>query len=134
MHLHGTPGNIGGFGMDFGGIFVILGISILSSLSCKNSTVEMIKRYGTIARLKGYVSPARWVRRLFKLKKCLIPRYLYFELILSLLFALLGPMNLIIGLFVGGDPDIMGILVMFHICLIIINMVFFSVMSFRLKK
>lgn len=122
--------------MDFGYIFMFLGISILSSLNCKNSAVGMIERLGTNSRHypKGYITPAKWVRALFKIKQRLIPRYLYFELILSLFFALLGPINLIICVIVDCAPDIVGILVMLHICLVVINMVYFSILSFRLKR
>lgn len=122
--------------MDFGYIFMFLGISTLSSLNCKNSAIGMIERHGTDSPRypKGYITPAKWVRALFKIKQSLIPKYLYFELILSLFFALLGPINLIICIVVDGAPDIVGILVMFHICLVIINMVCFSFLSFRLKR
>ena len=122
--------------MDFGYVFMFLGISILSCLNCKNSAIGMIERLGINSRIypKGYINPAKWVRQLFKLKQSVIPRYLYFELILSLVFALIGPINLIISVAVDCDPDIVGMLVMFHICLVIINMIYFSILSFRLKR
>ena len=92
----------------------------------------MIEKLGTNSRRypKGYIIPAKWVRTLFKLKQRVIPRYLYFELILSLFFVLLGPLNLIICAVVSCDPNIVGILIMFHICLVILDAVFFVVLSF----
>ena len=122
--------------MDFGYVFMFLGISILSSLNCKNSAIGMIEKIGINSRHypKGYTNPAKWVRALFKIKQRVIPRYLYFELILSLIFALIGPINLIICVAVDCAPDIVGILVMLHICLVIINMIYFSILSFRLKR
>lgn len=122
--------------MDFGYVFMFLGISILSSLNCKNSAIGMIERIGTNSRHypKGYTNPAKWVRVLFKIKQRVIPRYLYFELILSLIFALIGPISLIICVAVDCAPDIVGILIMLHICLVVINMIYFSILSFRLKR
>ena len=115
---------------------MFLGISILSSMNCKNSALGMIERIGTNTKHypKGYIAPAKWVRRLFKVKQLFIPRYLYFELILSLFFAGLGPVNLMICILVDCAPDIVGILVMLHICLVIFNMIFFSISSSLLKK
>ena len=111
--------------MDFGDVFMFIGLSILSSLNCKNSAIGMIESLGINPRRypKGYIKTAKWVRRLFKIKQCVIPRYLYFELMLSLIFALIGPINLVICIAVDCIPGIVGILVLIHICLIIINMV-----------
>ena len=122
--------------MDLGYIFMFLGISILSSLNCKNSAIGMIERIGKNSRHypKGYTKPAKWVRTLFKIKQREIPRYLYFELIISLIFALIGPINLIICIAVNCTPDVVGILVMLHVCLVIINMFCFSILSFRFKR
>ena len=115
---------------------MFLGISILSSMNCKNSAIGMIERIGTNTTRypKGYIAPAKWVRTLFKVKQHFIPRYLYFELILSLFFAGLGPINLMICAIVDCAPDIVGILVMLHICLVVFNMIFFSILSSVLKK
>jgi hypothetical protein len=124
--------------MDFGYVFMFLGISILSSLNCKNSAIGMIKRIGINLNSRhyprGYTNPAKWVRALFKIKQRVIPRYLYFQLILSLIFALMGPINLIICITTGCDPDIVGILVMLHCCLVLIDTIYFSIQSFRLKR
>lgn len=117
-------------------IFVFLGISILSSMNCRNSAIGMIERIGTnsLHYPKGYIAPAKWVRTVFKLTQRLIPRYLYFELILSLFFAALGPVNLMICIIVGCSANIVGILVMIHICLVVVNMIFFSIASSLMKK
>ena len=122
--------------MDFGYVFMFLGISILSSLNCKNSAIGMIERIGINSRHypKGYANPAKWIRSLFKIKQRVIPRFLYFQLILSLVFALMGPINLIICIAVDCSPDIVGILVMLHCCLIIIDTIYFAIMSFLLGK
>lgn len=122
--------------MDFGYIFMFLGIAILSSMNCKNSSIGMIESVGKTSRHypKWYIRPARWVRKLFNIKQHEIPRYLYFELFLSLFLALLGPINLIICAATHCNPGVVGILIMFHACLIIINMVFFSIMSLLLKR
>ena len=123
--------------MDFGYIFMFLGIAILSSMNCKNSSIGMIESVGKTSRHypKWYIRPARWVRKLFNIKhQHEIPRYLYFELFLSIFFALLGPINLIICAATHCNPSVVGILLLFHACLIIINMVFYSIMSLLLKR
>ena len=122
--------------MDSGYIFIFLGISILSSINCKNSSIGMIKKIGmnSIYYPKGYIVPGKWIKTVFKLTQRLIPRYFYFELILSLFFAALGPINIMICLIADGSTNVVGVLIMIHICLVIVNTIFFSITSSLMKK
>lgn len=124
--------------VDFELIFFYLGATVLSCINCRNSTVGMIKEIGINPRSryypKHYIIPKRWMRNLFHIKQRAIPRYLYFELLVSLLFLVLGLLNIVIFIAVGCDKSITGILIIFHICLIIINMIFFSIVSLIFKK
>ena len=116
--------------MDY--VLMFLAISILSSLGCKNSAIEMIERIKTNSRRfpKGYTTTPKWVRARFKIKQRVIPRYLYFELILSIIYALMCPINLIICVAVDFSPYIVVVLVMIHSCLIIIDRISFIILSF----
>ena len=122
--------------MDIGYVFMFLGISILSSINCRNSAIGTIKRIGTNSTHypKGYIDNPKWVRYVFKLTQRVIPRYLFFELILSLFFAVLGPVNLMICIVVDCSTNVVGILVMIHICLVILNMIYFSIVTALMKK
>ena len=122
--------------MDGRYVFLFLGIAILSSLSCRNSAKGMIKEIGTNSPHypKGYIVPAKWARTVFMLKQQSIPRYLYFELILSLFFAALGPVNLLICIISDYSARIVGILVMLHVCLIIVDTIVFAITSSFMKK
>lgn len=122
--------------MDFILIFFYLGATVLSYMDCRNSTVGMIKEIGINSRYypKHYIIPKRWMKNLFHIKQRVIPRYLYFELLVSLFFIILGLHNIVIFIAVGCDKSITGILIMIHMCLIIINMIFFSIMSLLFKK
>lgn len=122
--------------MAFELIFFYFGAVVLSYMNCRNSTVGMIKEIGTSSRYypKHYIIPKRWMKKLFQIKQHAIPRYLYFELLVSLFFIILGLTNIVIFIAVGCDKPITGILIMFHFCLIIINGIFFSIMSLFFKK
>lgn len=113
--------------MVFEYIFIFLGIAVLSCMDCRNSAVGMIKEIGTNSRYypKHYIIPKRWMQTLFHIKQHAIPRYLYFELLLSLFFLTLGLLNIVICIAVTFDKSITSILIMFHACLIIGNMIFF---------
>ena len=76
-----------------------------------------------------YLKPKRWIRNIFHIKKHKIPRYLYFELLLSLFFLALGPLNIVICVAVDGENFVSGMLVMFHSCLIIVNVIFIAIMT-----
>ncbi len=122
--------------MDFGSIFMFLGIALLSGLSCKNAAVGMIAQINTVSRYypKHYMAPGRRVKKLFKLSQRVIPRYLYFELLLSLFFFLLGPLNIVIWMAFHCDKTVAAILVIVHVCLILLNMVFFLITSLLFKR
>lgn len=117
-------------------ILMFLAISVLSFFNCKNSTIEMIKEIGINSRYypKRYVVVHRGLRKTFRIKQSRIPRYLYFELIIAIVFAVLGLINSVIACFFHFDKKIVGILTMIHVCLIILNMLFFSVISLCFKK
>ena len=138
MHLYGK------LGKDVrinGGIwihFFYLGVTVLSFFNCRNSTVGMIKEIGINSQSryypKHYIIPKRWMRKFFHINQRTIPRYLYFELLVSVFFLILGLFNTAIFIVVGCDKPIAGILFMFHICLIIINAIFFSITSLIFKR
>lgn len=118
--------------MDFGDYIIIFGgIALLSGLSCKNMAIGMIEQLNIVTRYypKHYTALSRWMRKLFKLSQRVIPRYLYFELLLSLFFFLLGPVNIVVSVAGGGNETLTVILVMFHVGAIILNAIFFCTMS-----
>ena len=119
--------------IDFVVMFACM--SFLSSLWSRNVATGTIKECQSYSPLnpKGYIVPPKWIRTVFKLSKRKIPRYLCFELIMTLVFAALCPINTMITAIVtivGGDTLLtVGILSMFHACLIIANAIFFIIMS-----
>lgn len=118
--------------MDFGDYIIIFGgIALLSGLSCKNMAIGMIEQLNIVTRYypKHYTALSRWMRKLFKLSQRVIPRYLYFELLLSLFFFLLGPVNIVVSVAGGGNETLTVILVIFHVGAIILNAIFFCTMS-----
>ena len=122
--------------MDLGWIYVYLGMAVLSFLTFKNLAVGQIEEIGISSRYypKHYVAPKRWIKNIFHIKKHRIPRFLNFELLLSLFFLALGPLNIVIYTAVDGDKFIGGMLVMFHSCLALINMVFIAIMTLLYKR
>lgn len=122
--------------MVFGYVFLFFGMSFLFSFCCKNSAITMIKETGFYpwSNPKRYIAPARWVRKLFKIKERVVPRYLYFELFLSLFYAALGPISLIISAIADFNFVVVQILVVFQSCLIIVDTIGLTIMYFVLKK
>lgn len=116
--------------------FVYLGLSFLSSLGSRNSAIGLISEIGTVSRYypKWYIAPARWVKNLFKIKRRLITRFIYFELFLSLFYAALCPINTLISVIVGFVSVVCVVLLMIHVALITFDTVFIAVMSHIMKK
>lgn len=117
-------------------IYLYSALAFLSCVSFRNTTVALIEEIEISSRYypKHYITPKRWIRNIFHIKKHKILRYLYFELLLSLFFLALGPLNIVICVAVDGDKFISGMLIMFHICLIIINVIFLVVMTLLYKR
>lgn len=107
--------------------FLIL--SVMSSIGPRKTIVGMIEHIGIDARHypKRYVTPKRWIMRLFSIEPNRlnsIPRFLYIQLYLSLFFALLGPINIIIYVSSDYNPKVAGILLLFHCFLLISEMIY----------
>ena len=117
--------------MSLEGIYIYCIMAVSSFLAFKIAAMKLIEEIGISSRHypKHYVAPKRWIRNIFHIKKHKIPRYLYFELLLSLFFLALGPLNIVICVAVDGDKFISGMLVMFHSGLILINMFFIAIMT-----
>ena len=120
--------------MDIRHIFLFLGVSFLFGLHCKNSTIGMMEEVGVfpLCHPKRYIVTPNWVRKVFKIKHRFIPRYFYFRLILSLFYATLGPVNLIVLMVAGADLG--GILLMCNVCLYLIDVIVFIIISSIMKK
>lgn len=116
--------------------FMYFCFSFLSSLGTRNSAIGLISEIGTVSRYypKRYIAPARWVKRLFKIQRRLIPRFIYFELLLSLFYAALCPINTLISVIVEFDPFVCGVLAMIHMALIIFDTVYMVIMSHVMKR
>ena len=96
----------------------------------------MMKEIGTVSRYfpKHYMAPPKWMRRFFQIRQRVIPRFICFEMLVSLFFLILGLLKIVIFIAVGYDKSTAGILIMFHNCLVIINMLFSGIMSLLYKR
>lgn len=117
-------------------ILMLTSISIMSFFNCRNSTVGMISEIGLNYSYdpKRYVAPNKKLARLFKIKQRVLPKYLYCELYVAVVFAILGPLNSLIYICSDYNKTVFGILFMIHICLIIVNALFFIVFSIVFKR
>ena len=125
-------------GSIFDVITIYLGVTFLASWNCRNLTVGRIKEIGINHRSryypKHYITPKRWMRKLFDIKQRVIPRYLYFELFVSLFYVILGPLNIVITIAVGVDTNIAEILFLSYLGLLMVNVIYHCIMSHRFKK
>ena len=110
--------------------------TLLSFFNCRNSTVGMIDEIGMNDRFypKQYIILTSKTRKIFNIKSRVIPKYLYYELLISTLFALLGPIYIIIYLCCDENNSVGGLLLLFHSILIITNLIYFAIMSAIFKR
>ena len=120
-------------------VFIFLSLSIMSFLTCKNSALGYIEDIGIHESLypEHYISPANWIRKVFKIRQTRIPTFLCIELVIAIAFAAMGPVNILISIFIlllGYRREIIGILIMIHVCLIIFDLVYRAVMVTYFKN
>lgn len=117
--------------MDFRIFFMFFAISLLSFFNCRNSAAGMITEIGINKRFypEHYTVLPKKLKKLLRIKNTTVPKFLLYELFVSLLFALLFTINTAICLCFNGNKDIVGILIMIHTVLIIINLFYFAIMS-----
>lgn len=119
-------------------IILYSSVTFLASWDCGDMTVKRIKEIGINHRSRyypeHYITPKRWMRKLFDIKQRVIPRFLYFELFVSLFYVILGLINIVITIAVGVDTNIAGILLLSYLGLIMVNVIYHCIMSHRFKK
>jgi hypothetical protein len=100
---------------------VILLLTGYSSYDCQRFTKQMQNKVGIVMRYypKRYIVPKRWVRKLFGMNSQPLPKYLYFELFVSIIYALLCPIYLILAICFG--TKVAAALVLSHVCFAAIN-------------
>ena len=119
-------------------IILYSSVMFLAARNFRSLTVEGIKKIGINHRSRyypeHYITPKRWMRKLFDIKQRIIPRFLYFELFVSLFYVILGPLNIVITIAVGVDTNIAGILFMSYLGLIMVNVICNCIISHRFKR
>lgn len=121
--------------LGFIGQFICLFVSMsfLMSLSNRNSSITAINDKCIPTRFypKHFTEVPHFIKFIFKLKSREVPKYLYAKLLLSLIYALLCPMNIIISLCSGCSKSVVGILVLVQCFIGLIDqVVFVSIYSF----
>lgn len=79
-------------------------ISTWISLGFLVSAVRMIKKIGLSSKYypERYIEPKRWMKKLLKIKLKSIPRFLYFELVSTVIFAVCFPIVIVLIFAVFG--------------------------------
>lgn len=118
-------------------ILLIVWFSIMPSIAFKRNALRQIKELGSnLPRYpKRYIAPANWMRKWFKITKGkLIPRFLYFELILSVAYAVLGPIFIAIYMISGFNLEVGGALLWVLIPICFMCMIYLNIMYVVAKK
>lgn len=127
----------GGVYLDiFINIIVMMSISVLSSFSRRNSAAGMIVKIGLSKKFypSHHTRIPAIVQKFLKISMKSISKYLYIQLLVSIFFLMLGPINILVYICTGFQKNIFGILVMVHACFVIINLIIFSLISFLYSR
>lgn len=122
--------------MTFSHIMIFVTIAVLGRIQWGTLAVYTIDEIRTHSRYypKAYMLTPRWVKKRCNVKQQLIPKYLYFEILLSRFYIVMCPINLIICIITKCDVNAVYILLMFQVCLTIMNLIFFVITTFIFKR
>ena len=118
-------------------ILLFLIISLGTSIWRKNATFSALNDIRTYSSHfpQWYIAPAKWVRKVFKVKDRIIPRYLYFGFFMTLFYAILAPINILVSLVVmHSAPIIPGILAMAHASVFLLDVIVYLIVVPIIKK
>ena len=102
----------------------------------KKSALNMMLEIGSNSRSypRRYILPSHLVRKIFKLKKAKIPKYLYFRLMMSLFFLFFSPITAVISVCSSFNSKVIGVMMFFPLCFILIDTVQFCISSYIFKR
>ena len=83
---------------------------------------------------RHYCMPPSWIRKLFKLPKVKIPKFLLIELYFSVFFGILAPITSVVLLFTHANHDIVYVLLLFPAVFRIIELPIFFTLCHIFKK
>lgn len=123
-------------------VFLFGGRSFLSSWKLRDFTTNMIKevRICPDSGSRKNIHPNKKIAKWFKIKQWTVPKYLYYELYVSIFFAILFPIHLTITiLFYALAPEYIWLMaackqVLIHVILILVNYSFLLIRSLLWKR
>lgn len=119
-------------------IMLLFGLPLgLAFFSTKNSAIEMITEICINPRYypKHYCTVPRWIKKCFKVKQRTVPRFICFKFYISVFYAIMGPIEIIVALilYVQDQLEIIYILYGLTWCILLIERIHFIIMSLIYK-
>ena len=110
-------------------LFVLVAILFFCFLGTKKSALDNIKKVGLNSRYypKRYVLLPRRVRKLFRIEQRMVPRFLYFELLLAMLWVIYALALAVYALLAPGPFN--GWLILIPLVFCVLEVIFSSVMT-----
>ena len=111
-------------------MLIIFGEYLLFCLFLRNSALNAIDDIKINFKLfsRHYSMPSRGLRKIFRLKKREIPKFLIFRLYVSLIFGILTPISSVIALILSFNEDIISIIIIFPLGYMLLDLILFLVM------
>ena len=112
----------------------------LATFLCSKSNYEVakhsIKEINILSRYypEKYITPTAKARRFFKIKQSMIPKYLYYELYVSLSIVLFPIVIALVFILSGFNDKVLGILFWIELGFACINQTFMIIMEMIYKK
>lgn len=122
--------------MDFGVVFVFIGGGLLQFFCWWNATRGMINKSRVNQRLypKHYTVPSRVIRKIYRIKKLTIPKYLYYMCFATIVYFFLGPVELVLFYCADNGDNLAGYMLFIHYGTVFVNAVVFLILSIIHKK
>ena len=114
-----------------------LGLSFIIFFYNKSFTIEMIKEICINPPYypKHYCIVPRWIKKCFKVKQRMIPKFLCFEFYIMIFYVIMGLIDSILSIFlcVKDRIDVVYALYIIYGCIILVEQTYFIIMSLIYK-
>ena len=109
----------------------------LAFFSTKNTAIEMITEICINPRYypKHYCAVPRWIKKCFKVKQRMIPKFLCFEFYVMIFYVIMGLIEIIVALILYAQDQLEIIYILYGLtwCIMLIEQIRFIIMSLIYK-
>lgn len=122
--------------IDLGGCLALIGLGLFTFIGFRNAIRGMVTEIGRNPKFfpKKYIAVPKMLKKLFNIRQQFVPRFLYYECYISIVFLILSPIEMALYCCANDNGVLASWVLLFHVWCSILNIIVFLVFSAIYKK